>query len=200
MSFKDYISAVKKDIRRSYSVMGSLRAEQTYLLRLWFVFIINIICIVCIAVLKEEFPLPLFVAMLGISACVIVNILWHVFTKEIQTNMPDLFETEYNKRGKPLHQFRCRLHFVGNLHFRNSGCSVYVYYDEILFKYRKHCLTISSAEQIKIEKMLLFYRLEVDKEGKYIQCQTTQKHAEIIRRWINDNSNKGEVRETQQSG
>lgn len=191
MNFKNYIDTVKKDIRRSYSVMGSLRTEHTYLLRLWFVFIINIVCIVCLAILKEEFPLPVFAALLGISVYVIINILWHVFTKEIQTNMPDLFETEYNKRGKPIHQFRCRLRFIGNLHFKNSGCGIYVYYNEILFKYRKHCLIINSAEQIKIEKMLLFYRLEADKEGKYIQCQTNQKHAEIFRRWIRDNNGKG---------
>ena len=188
MDWRKYIDFIKQDIKRSYAVTKGLEIERTYLMRIYIVFALNVIGIIGFAVLKEEFPVSVFVGLWVISACIIGNILWQVFAKEIQHDMPGLFETETQKRGKPLHNFKCRLVFIGRLHFRGLGCGVYIYADEILLKFGKYCLIIDAAQQIKIEKFLLAYRVEFAKDCCYVQCHANQKQADILQQWINGNN------------
>ena len=187
MDLKKYIDFIKQDIKRSYAVTKGLELEQTYLMRIYIVFALNVIGIIGFAVLKEEFPVSVFVGLWVISACIIINILWQVFTKEIKHNMPDLFEAETQKRGKPLHNFKCRLIFIGRMHFCGFSCGVYVYANEILLKFGKYCLIIDAAQQIKMDKFLLAYRVEFEKDGCYVQCHANQKQADILQQWINGN-------------
>ena len=182
-----YIDFIKQDIKRSYAATKGLEVEKTYLMRIYIVFALNIIGIIGFAVLKEDFPISIFVGLWVISACVIGNILWQVFAKEIRHNMPDLFAMEMQKRGKPLHNFKCRLAFIGRMHFRGFGCGVYIYADEILLKYGKHCLVIDSAQQIKMDKFLLAYRVEFEKDGCYVQCRLNKPQAEILQQWQSEN-------------
>lgn len=193
MNWDKYLEAVKKDIQRSFEATRELKLDRTYLIRLYIIFILNILGIVGFALLKEEFPLHIFVALWLISALVIGNILWHIFSKEIQKTMPNLFDVECQKRGVPAHEFKCRIIFIGHMHLRGFSCKIRIYHNEILIKYRKYCLIINSAEYVKMEKFLMIYRAEFERDGKYVQCHMNSKQAEIMQQWITDNSRKGKI-------
>lgn len=190
MDWEKYRDILKQDIQRSYSAMWGWRLKRAQWIQLGIIFALNIAGVVGFTLVKEDFPVWLFVGLWVVSACVLVNILWHIFSEEIRRNMPDLFATEYHKHGKSLSDFKCRVVFIGKMHFRGCNCDVYIFGNEILIKYRKYCLVINSAQQIKMDKFFAGYHLEFQKDEKYVQCRVNEKQAECIRQWINLNGGK----------
>ena len=187
MSFKEYIENIKQDMRRTYKATTSLEKEmdRTYMFRIYMVFILNICGIVGFAIMKENFPVPVFAAIWSISALIIVEILWHIFSGNIAKNMPDLFKNEQQKYGTSAHEFKCRVCFIGNTHFRGLSCRVYIYENAVIIRFGKRCLVVDDAQQIKISKAVFGYRCEFDRKDKYVQCNMSDKQAEMLREWQN---------------
>ena len=177
--WREYTELLKQDIKRSRAIFKDV--GQTYALRLWAVFIINTLGIIGFAVLKEDFPLPIFLALLAVTALILFDMLWHICSKNIADNFPADFENEAAKRGEPQYVWKCRLIYVGNLRFRGFSCRIYVYENALLVRYRKKCLVISSGEQIKITRALGGYFCEFKQDKKYVRCFLNGKQAEIIK-------------------
>ncbi len=185
MALKEFIENIKQDMNRTYKATKSLDKEidRTYMFRIYIIFILNICGIIGFSVMKEDFPVPVFVAIWGVSALIVIDILWHLFSDNIAKNMPDLFVVEYQKYGVPAHEFKCRVNFVGNTHFRGFSCRIYVWENAVIIRFGKKCLVVDNAQQIKISKAVFGYRCEVDKDGKYVQCNMSDKQAEILQQW-----------------
>ncbi len=185
MSFKEYIEYVKQDMRRTYKDASSLekKLDRTDIFRIYIIFILNTCGIIGVALMKENFPVPIFVAIGGISALILFDILRRVFTQDIAENMPNVFSTEQKKYGVPTHEFKCFINFIGNTHFRGFNCRVLIYSDIVIIKLGKNCLIIDSPAQIKISKVLFGYRCEFEKNSKYVQCNMNKKQAELLQHW-----------------
>lgn len=192
MSLKEYIENIKQDMRRTREATKSLEKEidRTRMFQIYIIFILNICGIIGFAIMKENFPVPVFAAIWGISALIIVDILWHIFSNNIAKNMPDLFTTEQQKHGALALEFKCRVCFIGNTYFRGFSCRVYIYENAVIIRFGKKCLVIDNAQQIKISEVILGYRCEFDKDGKYVQCNMSGKQAEMLRQWQNKKGEK----------
>ena len=190
MALKEYIEQIKQDINRSFKAPNVLTEDldRTHFIRICIVFALNILGIIGFVILKEDFPVSVFVALWGISALIIIDVLWHIFSKEIAKNMPDLFAVEYKKRGKPAQEFKCYVNFIGHTHFRGFKCRVSIYDKAVVFKFAKYCLVIENAKHIKLSQSILGYRCEADENGKYVQCNMNKKQAEILQNWIDKNN------------
>lgn len=188
MTPKEYMKMVRQDITRSFASIK--KVDGTYFFRICAVFVLNVFGIIGFAVMQENFPLPVFCALWGISALIIIEILWHIFSENIAKNMPDSVAKETQIRGVPVNKFRCRVKFIGNTYFRGlcSWIWLYVYEKEILLKYGKHCLIINSAEQIKICKMFFYYRCEFSKDERYVQCSINENQVWILQQWISESN------------
>ncbi len=189
MTLKKYIEYVKQDIRRTYIAMNFFKkeTERTYVFRIYAIFVLNILGIIGFAIMKEKFPLLIFCALWVVSAIFIVDILWHVFHKNIEDNLPFLFENEHKKYGEPKRKFKCYINFVGNTHFRGFRLHVYIYEKILILKFGKKCLIIDNGKQVEINKVILRYRCEFNKDGKYVQCALNKKQAEVLQNWQNEN-------------
>ena len=105
MRWNDYKDLVKQDIKRSSVAFKDL--GHTYSLRLLVIFIINVLGITGFVIFKENFPLPIFLVILGISIFILIDILWNICRKNIKENFPSSFDTEVKKYGEPQHCFKC---------------------------------------------------------------------------------------------
>ena len=183
MTFKEYIKTVKQDISRSYAITKNI--EHTYFFRICVVFVLNILGIIGFFVMKEDFPLSVFCAIWGISALIIIDVLWHILSENIAKNLPDAFADEFSKHGIPAHEFRCGLDFVGNIRFkRYKYCRLYIYSDIIIVRFFKRCLIIDDIKQIKLDEVIIGYRCEFNKAGQYVLCNVNKEQAQILRQWI----------------
>ncbi len=90
MALKEYIEQIKQDINRSFKAPNVLTEDfdRTHFIRICVVFALNILGIIGFAILKEDFPVSVFVALWGISAAIIIDVLWHIFSKEIAKICP----------------------------------------------------------------------------------------------------------------
>ncbi|MBO6281375.1 MAG: hypothetical protein J6N49_02460 [Alphaproteobacteria bacterium] len=188
MDWRKYIDFIKQDIKRSYAATKGLEIERTYMLRIYIVFALNVIGIIGFAVMKEKFPVAVFVGLWVISALIIGNILWHVFAKDIKQNLPAVFADECQKYGAARHDFKCRIVYIGKMLFRGFSCRIYVYENAVLLKFGKRCMVTDSGRQIKIAEMMFGYRCEFEKDGQYVQCRLNKKQAEILQQWQGENS------------
>lgn len=184
MDWKTLIEDTKADIKRSFS----FKLERTYFMRICIVFALNIIGMAGFVILKEKFPIFIFVALWAISFIVIGNICWQISVKDLKNNLPDIFEIECQKYGVAKHDFKCRIIYIGTMFFRGFSCRIYVYDDAVLLKFWKQCAVINDGKQIKITKAVFGYRVEFEKDGCYVQCHANQKQADILQQWINGNS------------
>lgn len=185
MTLKEYIEYVKQDIGRTYKAMNLFKkeTEYTYVFRIYAIFILNILGVIGFVILKEDFPILVFCALWAVSAIFIIDILWHIFHKNIEDNLPFLFENEHKKYGEPKQKFKCYINFVGNTHFRGFRLHVYIYEKVLILKFGKNCLIIDNGKQVEINKVILRYRCEFNKDGKYIQCTLNKRQAETLQNW-----------------
>lgn len=189
MALKEYIKYVKQDIMRTYKSMNFFKkeTERTYVFRIYAVFILNILGIIGFVIMKEKFPVSVFCALWVVSAIIIIDILIHVFNENIKDNMPLLFANEYKKYGQPKNDFKCYVNFVGNTHFRGFRLHVYIYEKVLILKFGKNCLIIDDGKQVEINKFMLGYRCEFNKDDRYVQCTLNEKQAEALQNWQNEN-------------
>ena len=189
MTLKEYIKYVKQDIQRSYKAMNLFKkeTEYTHVFRIYAIFILNILGIIGFVILKEDFPLSVFCALWAVSAIFIIGILWHIFHKNIEDNLPFLFENEHKKYGEPKQKLKCYINFVGNTHFRGFRLHVYIYEKILILKFGKNCLIIDNGKQVEINKVILRYRCEFNKDGKYVQCTLNRRQAEALQNWQTEN-------------
>lgn len=189
MTLKKYIEYVKQDIRRTYKAMNFFKkeTERTYVFRIYAIFILNILGVIGFAIMKEKFPVSVFCALCAVSVIIIIDTLRHVFHENIEDNLPFLFENEYKKYGTPKHNFKCYVNFVGNTHFRGFRLHVFIYEKKLILKFGKNCLIIDDGKQVEINKVILGYRCEFNKDGKYVQCALNKKQAEVLQSWQNEN-------------
>lgn len=179
MKWHDYKELVKQDIKRSSGAFKDL--GYTYRFRLLAIFILNVLGIAGFVIFKEKFPLPVFLVILGISAFILIDILWNICRKNIRENFPNSFATEVKKYGEPQHCFKCWMVYVGSLRFQGFRCKMYVYANALLIKYGKSCLIIDDKSQINIFSAFFGYYCEFRKDEKYVRCFLNGKQAEIIK-------------------
>jgi hypothetical protein len=153
-------------------------------LRLLVIFIINVLGITGFVIFKENFPLPVFLVILGISAFILIDILWNICRKNIEENFPNSFDIEVKKYGEPQHCFKCWMAYVGSLRFQGFRCKIHIYENALLIKYKKSCLIVDNKSQINIFPAFFGYYCEFKQEGKYVRCFLNKKQAEIIKAWI----------------
>ncbi|MBP5215524.1 MAG: hypothetical protein J6039_03095 [Alphaproteobacteria bacterium] len=192
MSLKQYIEYIKQDMHRTVAAANFFKSEHnhTYFFRIFLVFILNVAGIACFTIMKEDFPMWIFICLCGISTLVIFDTLWQFFSENISKELPNVFAEECKRHINPLQDFKCYVNFIGNIHFRGFKCRIYIYEKDIIIKFGKNCLVVDNGKQIEINKIIFGYRCEFSKEGKYVQCNLNKKQVEILREWQNKNSDK----------
>lgn len=191
MMANKFIEFIKQNIKQSQDALGDL--GPTYKLRLGAVFVLNVIICAGIAVYKENFPLPILVAVFSGSAYLIIDMLWHLHQKRIKDHFPNDFVAETQRLGEPQHSFKCRLISVGKIYYRGFGCRLYVYDKVILVRAGKNCLLITDGKQIKFTKMILWRFCTFTKNGKTVRCEMNKNKEAIIKAWA-DKADKGRNR------
>ena len=179
MTFRKYLGYIKDDMQRAKKQL-----DDIYSMRIAIVFALDIIGVLCFALLKEEFPLPIFFVLVCVNALIIIDSLWHILKENIQNNMPYLYDDECKKYGNVQSEFTCRINFIGNVRFRGFSGHIYIYSDAVLLKFGKRCLVINKTEQIKLNKVIFGYRCELECAKKYVQCSLNSRQAESLQNWI----------------
>ena len=179
MTFREYLGYIKEDMKRAKKPLDDISS-----MRIAIVFALDIIGVMCFALLKEEFPLPIFFVLLGINTLIIIDSLWLMFKENVQNNMPYLYAEECKKYGNVQSELTCRINFIGNVRFRGFSGRIYIYSDAVLLKFGKRCLVINKTEQIKLNKVIFGYRCELECAKKYVQCSLNSRQAESLQNWI----------------
>lgn len=184
MDFKKYLNQIKKDTKRMWAGGGFL--DRKYILQMFALFAVNLIGIVLIVIMKENFPVEAFFVVFAFTALAMINISWKLFKRIIKKSLPYSFENEKIKYGAVIENFRCALVFLGKAYFRGIYCQVYVYKKVLLIKFWNNCLVIDDDKYLTLEKTFMGYRLEFEKDKIYVCCRLNEKQFEIINKWIAD--------------
>ena len=71
-----------------------------------------------------------------------------------------------------------------NIIFRNKNkIKNYIYEKVLILKFGKNCLIIYNGKQVEINKVILRYRCEFNKDDRYVQCTLNEKQAEALQNW-----------------
>lgn len=182
---KSQLKIIKENLKRAY---GFNRALKKYFYSLLLTFAINIGLILYFITAQKNISPQIFIAAWIISAIVIVRIFYNIYTENIAENLPSDFNYESKIRPAPIREIKIHITFIGNLHMRGFSGRLYIYPDEIIVRFRKHCLVIKDITQVEIQKFLLFYIVEFNVGKKYVQCSLNKKDKELLENLIKNKS------------
>lgn len=177
---KKTLEIIKENIKRMYSFN---RAMKKHFYSLLFLFIVNIAFIVYASTDPERFSLPIFIGLWLVSAIVIIRMFYDLYCENTSKNLPSEFDYEYKIRKAPLHEIRTAITFIGHIHMRGFYCRIYIYPEELIIKFFKHCLVVKNPQDLKIQKFLFTYLADFADGDKFVQCSLNAKNARLLEDW-----------------